>query len=101
MRRSYWLWLFLVALISPWKNAEASDLFGTIYLRGRPLANAEIELTSSATTLNATANEHGYYSLRNLTPGDYTLVIHLPDGGKRSEPVYVFPQNTEKDIELE
>jgi hypothetical protein len=80
--------------------AEASDLFGTIRLAGKPLSNAEITLNGGGQEQRRKTNERGYYSMRNLEPGNYTMTIQLQDGSTREAQVYVFPQSTEKNIEL-
>ena len=100
MKRQCWTVLLLVCLLSVFSVAEASDLFGTIRLRGQPLRNAEISLKGEAQELKARTTESGYYSIRNLEAGNYTLTIQLPDKSARSEKVYVFPQSTEKNIDI-
>ncbi len=79
---------------------EASDLFGTIKLKGQPLPNAEITLKGGSQEQLAKTNERGYYSIRNLEPGKYTMTIRLQDRSTREATVHVFPQNTEKNIDL-
>lgn len=80
--------------------AEASDLFGTIKLKGQLLPNAELILKDGSQEQRLKTNEQGYYSIRNLEPGKYTLTIQLQDGSTREATVHVFPQNTEKNIDL-
>jgi hypothetical protein len=79
---------------------EASDLFGTIQLAGKPLSNAEITLKGGSQEQHTKTNQRGYYSVRNLEPGNYTMTIQLQDGSTREAQVYVFPQSTEKNIQI-
>ncbi len=74
----------------------ASELYGTIWYKGKPLQNAEITIRDE----KIRTNNLGYYSVR-LDPGKYTLVIKLPDGKVKEEKVDVFPQDTEKNMKLE
>ena len=80
--------------------AEASDLFGTIKLKGQPLPNAVITLKDGGQEQRLKTNEQGYYSIRNLEPGKYTMTIQRQDGSTSKATVHVFPQNTEKNIDL-
>ena len=100
MKRKCLVGLLLCFFLSIAVIAEASDVFGTIQLAGKTLPNAEITLKGGSQEQHAKTNEHGYYSLRNLEPGNYTMTIQLQDGKTRQVPVYVFPQSTEKNIEL-
>lgn len=100
MKRRSWIGLLLLCFVSITAIAEASDLFGTIRLKGQPLPNAEITLRGGSEELRVKTNLRGYYSLRNVEPGKYTMIIQLHDQSTRQVPVYVFPQSTEKNIEL-
>jgi hypothetical protein len=99
MKKRTLIGLLLSCFLSIAVMAEASDLFGTIQLTGKPLPNAEIILKGGKEQ-HAKTNQRGYYSIRNLEPGNYTMTIKLQDGSTRQVPVYVFPQSTEKNIEL-
>ena len=79
--------------------AQAADLFGTITVGGKALRNANLMLKSGR-EVPARTNQFGYYSIRNLPPGEYTLMIKIPDGTSRPVKVRIFPQNTEKNINL-
>jgi len=79
--------------------AQAADLFGTITVGGKALRNADLVLKNGREVPGRT-NQYGYYSLRNLPAGEYTLTIKLADGTLRPVKVRVFPQNTEKNINL-
>lgn len=100
MKKRSTISLLLFCLLSIAPIAEASDLFGTIRLSGQPLRNTELSLKSETKEVKAKTNESGYYSIRNLEAGNYTMTIQLPDKKTRQERVYVFPQSTEKNIEL-
>jgi hypothetical protein len=79
--------------------ARAADLFGTITVGGKALRNADLVLKNGREVPGRT-NQNGYYSIRNLSAGEYTLTIKLSDGTSRPVRVRVFPQNTEKNINL-
>ena len=100
MKKSSLLGLLLFCFLAVAVISEASDLFGTIQLKGRPLPDAEITLKLGSQEQHARTNQGGYYSIRNLEPGNYTMTIKLQDKSTRQVPVYVFPQSTEKNIEL-
>lgn len=87
--------LWMAFLVVP-AVASASELFGTIWYKGQPLANAEITVLDKKIQTNA----KGYYSV-NLDPGSYKLGIKMPDGKIREEKADVFPQDTEKNLKLE
>lgn len=89
-------YLVLVLLVSIPAPVWASELFGTISYKGKPLKNAEITVKDQKTT----TNEIGYYSV-DLEPGAYTLTIKLPDGATKEAKVDVFPQDTEKNLKLD
>jgi hypothetical protein len=92
--------LLLFCFLSIAVISEASDLFGTIQFKGKPLPDAEIILKGSGQEQHAKTNQRGYYSIRNLESGNYTMSIQLQDRSTRQVPVYMFPQSTEKNIEL-
>lgn len=101
MRLSISVAIFLI-LSSFTVTSEASDLYGNILYRGKPLGNADITLKSNnRIAIKSKSNRFGYYSLRKLSPGRYVLIISLPDRSTRSEEVYVFPQNTEKNLNID
>jgi len=100
MRKSSLFVLLLCCFLLVAVIAEASDLFGTIKVKGQPLSNADITLTGGSQEQRLKTNKQGYYSLRNLEPGKYTMTIQLQDGSTRKATVHVFPQNTEKNIDL-
>ncbi len=100
MKRLVLIGLLLCFFLSIAVIAESSDLFGTVQFSGKVLPNAEITLKGGNKEFQAKTNERGYYSIRNLEPGNYTMTIQLKDGSTRQVPVYVFPQSTEKSIEL-
>jgi len=100
MKKHVLIGLLLCFLLSIAAIAESSDLFGTVQLSGKVLSNAEITLKGGNKELHAKTNERGYYSIRNLEPGNYTMTIQLKDGSTRQVQVYVFPQSTEKSFEL-
>jgi hypothetical protein len=100
MKRRSLICLFFFCFLTIAVIAEASDLFGTIQLTGKPLSNAEITLKGGSLEQRTKTNQQGYYSLRNLEPGNYTMTIQLQDRSTRKVQVYVFPQSTEKNIEL-
>ena len=77
-------------------TASASELYGKITYKGKPVENAEVTAKDKKTKTSAI----GYYSL-TLDPGGYILGIKLPDGSTREEKVDVFPQDTEKNLKLE
>ncbi len=88
------LWSILgMSLISP---VWASELFGKIIYKGKPLQNAEVTVKDK----KIKTNDIGYYSV-SLDPGSYALGIKLPDGSIKTEKVDVFPQSTEKNLRLE
>jgi hypothetical protein len=76
--------------------AWGSELFGTVWYKGKPLANTELAIEGKKIQTNA----KGYYSV-DLQPGSYTLQIRLPDGKTREEKIEVFPRDTEKNLKLE
>ena len=86
------LMMIMLYPITSW----ASELFGTIWYKGKPLQNAEITVKDKKIKTNAL----GYYSIK-LDPGTYTLGIKLPDGKVKEEKVDIFPQDTEKNLKLE
>lgn len=100
MKRRFWTGLLLCCFVSAAAIAEASDLFGTVRLKGQPLPNTVVTLKDGREDLQTKTNLRGYYSLRDIEPGKYTLVIQLHDRSTRQVPVYVFPQSTEKNIDL-
>jgi hypothetical protein len=95
MKRYSFVFLLLMLMVFP-ISAQASELFGTVWYKGKPLPNAEITVKDKKVQTNA----HGYYSIK-LDPGVYTLGIKLPDGRTKEEKVDVFPQDTEKNLKLE
>ena len=95
MKRSSLIFLLMMFMVYP-ITASASELFGTIWYKGKPLQNAEITIKDKKIKTNAL----GYYSIR-LDPGTYTLGIKLPDGKIKEEKVDIFPQDTEKNLKLE
>lgn len=102
MKRIFLISFSIMLLIVLLGVAEASDLFGKIWLHGKPLTGAKIELILENESIASTkTNEFGYYSFRKLDTGTYQLKIHLPDNTTRNEEVYVFPQNTEKNFKIE
>ncbi|MBI5674197.1 MAG: carboxypeptidase regulatory-like domain-containing protein [Nitrospirae bacterium] len=100
MKKSSLIVLLLCGFLLVAVIAEASDLFGTIKLKGQPLPNAGIILKDGSQEQRLKTNEQGYYSIRNLEPGKYTITIQLQDESTREATVHVFPQNTEKNIDL-
>lgn len=100
MRRQSLIGPLLCLFLSIAVVAESSDLFGTIQLAGKALPNVEITLKGGNQEQRAKTNQRGYYSMRNLEPGNYTMTVQLQDGSTRQVPVYVFPQSTEKNIDL-
>jgi hypothetical protein len=88
---------FLMLFLGYSFSVEASELYGTIWYKGKPLQNAEVAVKDNKIQ---TTNAKGYYSIE-LPPGLYTLGIKLPDGKIRQEKVNVFPQDTEKNLQLE
>lgn len=100
MKKHFLTGLLLCFFLSFPVFSEASDLFGTIKLKGRQLPDTEITLKLGSQEQHAKTNQRGYYSIRNLEPGNYTMTIQLQDKSTRQVPVYVFPQSTEKNIEL-
>ena len=95
-----WTTVFLFFLLFLSATAEAADLFGVVRFQGQPLRGSEVLLKNEKHELKSKTNEKGYYSIRNAEAGNYTLTIQLPDKSTRQEKVRVFPQNTEKNIEL-
>lgn len=95
MKKSVLMAFVILMLAIPYK-ASATELFGMIWYKGKPLPNTEITVQDK----KVQTNDKGYYSV-NLDPGSYTLGIKLPDGGIREEKVDVFPQGTEKNLKLE
>jgi hypothetical protein len=100
MKKHSLISLLLFSLLTIAAIAEASDLFGTIQFGGKPLSDAEITLKGSSREQRTKTNQRGYYSVRNLEAGNYTMTIQLQDGNTRQVQVYVFPQSTERNIEL-
>jgi len=100
MKKHVLIGLLLCFFLSIAVIAESSDLFGTVQFSGKALSNAEITLKGGNQELHAKTNQRGYYSIRNLEPGNYTMTIQLKDSSTRQVPVYVFPQSTEKNIEF-
>ncbi len=88
--------LLLVVLTLLPSPVWASELFGKISYKGKPLKNAEITVKDKTIR----TNEIGYYSVE-LDPGSYTLAIKLPDGSTKETTVDVFPQDTEQNLKLE
>ncbi len=95
MLRYLMILAFVIVMICP-LTAGASELYGTIWYKGKPLQNTEITIKDNKIKTNSL----GYYSIR-LDPGTYTLGIKLPDGKIREEKVDIFPQDTEKNLKLE
>jgi len=95
MKRYSLIFLLMMFMVYP-ITASASELFGTIWYKGKPLQNAEITVKDKKIKTNAL----GYYSIK-LDPGTYTLGIKLPDGKVKEEKVDIFPQDTEKNLKLE
>ena len=95
MKRYSLIFLLMMFMVYP-ITASASELFGTIWYKGKPLQNAEITVKDKKIKTNAL----GYYSIK-LEPGTYTLGIKLPDGKVKEEKVDIFPQDTEKNLKLE
>jgi hypothetical protein len=100
MKKRSLVGLLMFCFLSIAVISEASDLFGTIQFKGQPLQDAEITLKGGSQEQHAKTNQRGYYSIRNLEPGNYTMTIQLQDRSTRRVPVYMFPQSTEKNIEL-
>ena len=94
--KRYWLVGCIILLLSAALPAWASELYGIISFKGKPLKNAEITVKDKKITTNDT----GYYSIK-LDPGSYVLGIKLPDGKVREQKVDVFPRDTEKNLKLE
>ncbi len=94
--KKYTIIILLMTILLLPCSALASELFGTIWYKGKPLQNAEITIKDEKIKTNA----FGYYSIR-LDPGTYTLGIKLPDGKIKEEKVDIFPQDTEKNLKLE
>lgn len=92
--------LLSVAIFVSAAAAEASDLFGTLRMNGKMLPDTELTLKGGGQDRTTRTNKSGYYSLRNLEPGKYTMTIQLGNKTTREVPVYVFPQSTEKNIDL-
>ena len=100
MRKSSLFVLLLCCFLLVAVIAGASDLFGTIKFKGQPLPNAGITMKDGSQEQRLKTNVQGYYSIRNLEPGKYTMTIQLQNGSTQEVKVHVFPQNTEKNIDL-
>ncbi len=100
MKRKSVAALLLAAICLTAAAVDASDLFGTVRMKGKVLPDAEITLKGGAEARTARTNKSGYYSLRNVEPGKYTITVQLSDKTTREVPVYVFPQSTEKNLDL-
>jgi plasmid maintenance system killer protein len=101
MKKSVFMVVFLSLFFTsvPW-IAAASDLFGTIWFRDRALVNAEVKVQGAKEYGPTRTNQLGYYSIRNIEePGQYRLIIKF-ENNIRNVDVYVYPQNTEKNIQL-
>jgi len=90
------LMMLALAFLPP--VAGASELFGTIQQKGKPLKDAEITIVSSDKKVKT--NAKGYYSV-DLEPGVYTLKIKLPDGKIVEKKVDLFSDDTEANIKLD
>ena len=100
MKKNSLFVLLLCCFLFAAVTAEASDLFGTIKLKGQPVPDAGITLKAGSQEQHLKTNKQGYYSIRNLEPGKYTMTIQLQNGSTQEVKVHVFPQNTEKNIDL-
>jgi hypothetical protein len=100
MKKSFLLGLALMILIGLVDIAQASDIFGRVRYKGRLVPDVNIEIISNGKTIaKSKTNSVGYYSIRNIDPGEYILKIQLQDGDHEMK-VYVFPQNTEQNITI-
>ena len=86
------LLLSIVILVQPVIAADLSELSGTVYSQGAPVANLTITVKESDTKTKT--GPKGEYKL-DLAPGKYTLVIR----GKEF-PVTVESGKTSHDIQL-
>src|SRR3989304_679071 len=92
MKRWSLIFLLMMFMVYPF-SAWASELFGTIWYKGKPLKNTEITIKDK----KIKTNDLGYYSVK-LDPGPYTLGIKLPDGKVREEKVDNEEKNRESQL---
>ncbi|MBI3803864.1 MAG: carboxypeptidase regulatory-like domain-containing protein [Nitrospirae bacterium] len=83
---------FLILSVMIFSPAMATELSGTVYSKGAPVANLTIAVKGSDTKTKT--GPKGEYKL-DLAPGDYTLIIR----GKEF-PIKVASAPTRHDIQL-
>ena len=89
------LMVFLI-VISLAATANGSDLFGTVWFDGR-VANGAVVKLAGADRFVDVATQSGYYSIRNIPPGDYTVDVEHQGKGCQKR-VRVYPQRTQYNI---
>src|SRR5580700_4514456 len=85
--------LSLVLAVSLQAQTSGLMLSGTVTGSSGPLANAAITVTNVATgqTVQAQAGVLGYYSVPNLTPGEYQVSVSAPGFESKVVPVTLGP----------
>ncbi len=71
----------VLLMLSVWAQTPTGSIEGTVTdPSGAVIANAKISVVETATgrTVDTTATSAGYFELRNLLPGDYTVNISAP-----------------------
>ncbi len=61
--------------------------------RGRSVVAAEIRLEGTDYTLTTT-DEHGFFEIRELSPGDYRLLITHPETGSAGDSIFIVSGST-------
>jgi iron complex outermembrane receptor protein len=70
MRR---LLTFILTILTLASSAQNGSLKGTVTVNSAPLAYATVML--SGTKYGTTANDKGFYEIKNIAPGEYTVVF--------------------------
>jgi iron complex outermembrane receptor protein len=89
--RSVLIYLCVFTLVPATLFAQSSSVTGRIAdPQGASVANAELSLVPSATgqrTRTARSNADGSFSIDNVAPGDYTLIVRAPGFTETTQPV--------------
>ena len=92
MKRAVLPWLVVVCFALLSQPLMATELFGTVYSKGSPVANLTVEVKE--TNVKIKTGPNGEYRL-DLSPGNYTLLVR-----GREFPVSVGSSPTRRDIQL-
>jgi len=90
------LMVFLIVMILV-ATANGSDLFGTVWFDGKVAYGAVVKLVPGPDHFVDVATQSGYYSIRNIPAGDYSVNVEYQGKGcvKR---VRVYPQRTQYNV---